>query len=122
MIQINYRDGRPIYEQVRDGFRQLILTGVLPPDTRMPSVRELATSLTINPNTIQRAYTELERQGYIYPVKGRGNFISPAAQIVLKRKEEYTNQLEEKMKEGRDLGIEKEEILKIADRIWREST
>ena len=56
MIQINYRDPRPIYEQLRDGFRQLILTGVLKPDEKMPSVRELAASLAINPNTIQRAY------------------------------------------------------------------
>ena len=60
MISINYRDGRPIYEQVRDGFRQLIITGVLPAGSRMPSVREMASSLTINPNTIQRAYRELE--------------------------------------------------------------
>ena len=122
MIVIDYQDRRPLYEQIVEKYKLLIARGVLESDSQMPSVRALATQLAINPNTIQRAYTELERQGYIYPVKGRGNFISPAAQIVLKRKEEYTNQLEEKMKEGRDLGIEKEEIRKIADRIWREST
>ena len=64
LIQINYRDPRPIYEQVKDGFRRLILKGVLKADERMPSVRELATNLAINPNTIQRAYRELEQEAY----------------------------------------------------------
>ena len=63
MIPVDFRDARPIYEQVRDGFRQLILSGVLPADSRLPSVRELATELAINPNTIQRAYRELEAEG-----------------------------------------------------------
>ena len=72
MIQINYRDPRPIYEQVKDGFRKLIFSGVLRPDERMPSVRELAASLAINPNTIQRAYRELEQEGYICSVPGKG--------------------------------------------------
>ena len=73
MISINYRDGRPIYEQVRDGFRQLILSGALAADERLPSVRELAGQLAINPNTIQRAYRELEAEGYICSVPGRKN-------------------------------------------------
>ena len=60
MIQINYNDARPIYEKVKDSLRRLILTGALPPDSKLPSVRELAVSLSINPNTIQRAYRELE--------------------------------------------------------------
>ena len=75
MININYRDPRPIYEQVTDNFRQLIISGALPPDDQMPSVRELAASLTINPNTIQRAYRELETEGYICSVPGRGSFV-----------------------------------------------
>ena len=82
MININYRDPRPIYEQVKDNFRQLIISGALPPDEKMPSVRELAASLTINPNTIQRAYRELETAGYILSVAGnicsvpgRGSFV-----------------------------------------------
>ena len=75
MININYRDPRPIYEQVKDNFRQLIISGALPPDEKMPSVRELAASLTINPNTIQRAYRELEAEGYICSVPGRGSFV-----------------------------------------------
>ena len=76
MILIDYKDPRPIYEQVVDRFRLLILNGGLKADDKMPSVRMLAMDLSINPNTIQRAYAELERRGYIYTVKGRGNFVS----------------------------------------------
>lgn len=76
MIQIDYRDGRPIYEQVVEGIEQLALRGVLPADSQLPSVRQLATELSINPNTIQRAYGELEQRGVIYAARGRGNFVS----------------------------------------------
>ena len=83
MISLNYRDSRPIYEQVKEGFRNLILTGAMSADEKMPSVRELAASLAINPNTIQRAYRELEAEGYICSLPGRGSFVmdrsSPAA-------------------------------------------
>ena len=72
MITINYRDPRPIYEQIQTELRRLMLTGVLPPGSRLPSVRELAGQLAINPNTIQRAYRELEADGYILSVAGKG--------------------------------------------------
>ena len=76
MIVIDYQNRKPIYEQIVERFQMLIVRGVLEPDSQMPSVRSLATELSINPNTIQKAYTILEQQGYIYPVKGRGNFVS----------------------------------------------
>ena len=76
MIQINYRDSRPIYEQIKDGIRKLIVQGIMQNNEKLPSVRELATSLTINPNTIQRAYRELEAEGYVYTVKGKGCFVA----------------------------------------------
>lgn len=72
MISLNYRDSRPIYEQIRDGLRKLIVTGALSADEKLPSVRALAAQLAINPNTIQRAYNELEGEGYIYSVPGQG--------------------------------------------------
>ena len=65
MIQLNYRDARPIYEQVKDGLRHLVVTGALQAGDKLPSVRALASSLAINPNTIQRAYESLEREGYV---------------------------------------------------------
>lgn len=76
MISINYRDPRPIYEQIQVELQRLMLTGVLPPGSRLPSVRELAGQLAINPNTIQRAYRELEADGYILSVAGKGSFVA----------------------------------------------
>ena len=78
MISINFRDSRPIYEQVKDSLRRLIVSGALSPDEKLPSVRELASQLVINPNTIQRAYRELEHEGYIVSVPGKGSFARQA--------------------------------------------
>ena len=74
MITLNYRDARPIYEQVCDGLRRLIVSGAIADGDKLPSVRALATQLAINPNTIQRAYRELESEGFIYTVPGKGSF------------------------------------------------
>ena len=79
MISLNYLDSRPIYEQIRDGLRKLIVTGALGADEKLPSVRALAAQLAINPNTIQRAYNELEGEGYIYSVPGKGSFAAANA-------------------------------------------
>lgn len=76
MILLDYRDARPIYTQITEGFRGQILAGILEPGERLPSVRELAGQLAINPNTIQRAYRELESQGLILSVPGKGSFVS----------------------------------------------
>ena len=75
MVFLDYRDARPIYTQITDGFRDQILGGILQPGERLPSVRELAAELTINPNTIQRAYRELEANGWIVTVPGKGCFV-----------------------------------------------
>ena len=76
MVILDYRDARPIYTQICDGIREQILSGILRPEDKLPSVRELATQLTINPNTIQRAYRELETEGWIVSVAGKGCFVS----------------------------------------------
>ena len=81
MLQLNYRDPRPIYEQVKSEFRRLILSGALPRGEKLPSVRELAGSLAINPNTLQRAYRELETEGCIISMPGKGSFVADAADI-----------------------------------------
>ena len=75
MISINTRDPRPIYLQIKENLCRLILTGILPEGERLPSVRELAGQLAINPNTIQRAYRELEHEGFIYSMTGKGSFV-----------------------------------------------
>ena len=76
MFQLDYGDSRPLYEQIRDKLRELTLRGLLPPHQQLPSVRDLAAMLTVNPNTIQKAYRELELEGYIYSVRGKGNFVA----------------------------------------------
>ena len=82
MITIDYQSKLPLYEQIAKRFQTLILKGALPPDSQMPSVRSLAMDLSINPNTIQKAYSLLEQERYIYPVKGRGNFVSDTTLLV----------------------------------------
>ena len=81
MISINYRDSKPIYLQIKENLRRLILTGTLPPGSKLPSVRSLAGTLAINPNTIQRAYRELEAEGYIFSIAGKGSFAADTAQL-----------------------------------------
>lgn len=112
MIQINYRDPRPIYEQVRDNFRRLILSGVLPAGSKMPSVREIAASLTINPNTIQRSYRELEAEGLICTVPGKGSFVSEMAQAAGKHKTELLDRLTALSDELRMMGVQDDEIIR----------
>lgn len=87
MISLNYRDARPIYEQVKDGLRHLVVTGALQAGDKLPSVRALASSLAINPNTIQRAYESLEQEGYLYTVAGKGSFAAPQADVKSARRE-----------------------------------
>ena len=120
MININYRDPRPIYEQVKDNFRQLIISGALPPDEKMPSVRELAASLTINPNTIQRAYMQLEQEGLIYPVKGTGNFIADSEEVRKLSKASYTKELKAMIQKGKAMGMNEEELIYIIGECYKE--
>lgn len=111
MIVIDYQNRKPIYEQIVERFQMLIVRGVLELDSQMPSVRSLATELSINPNTIQKAYTILEQQGYIYPVKGRGNFVSGGRNLVEQKKENFFQKLRIVIREGIELGVTKEECV-----------
>lgn len=110
MIQLNYRDGRPIYEQVRDGLRQLLVVGAIQPGDKLPSVRSLAAQLAINPNTIQRAYEVLEQEGYVYSVPGKGSFAARREEIDTTRRQELLAQLDELARELKYLGVTPEEI------------
>ena len=75
MVLLDYRDARPIYAQLISGFQEQMKSGILRAGDKLPSVRELAAQLAINPNTIQRAYQELERDGWIATVAGKGCFV-----------------------------------------------
>ena len=119
MIVIDYQNRKPIYEQIVERFQMLIVRGVLEPDSQMPSVRSLATELSINPNTIQKAYTILEQQGYIYPVKGRGNFVSDSSSLVQQEKDSLLEDVRRLAEEGKELGIQRTEFIQVIDRIYR---
>ena len=111
MVHLDYRDARPIYIQIVDGFRKQILAGALQPGEKLPSVRELAGELSINPNTIQRAYREMEAAGYIQTIPGKGCFVAEdAKQLLGSYKRKQLEQLEQKVHEWKLAGIPLQEI------------
>ena len=108
---IDYQDSRPIYEQIVESFKIQIFKGILQADEQMPSVRSLAMELSTNPNTVQRAYTELERQGFIYTVKGRGNFVKGDDSLKDNKKQEVIDEIVELFVEANSIGITFDEVL-----------
>ena len=112
MLHLDYRDSRPIYEQVQDGLRKLMVAGVLQEGEKLPSVRALAGQLAINPNTIQRAYEAREREGYVYSIGGKGSFVAPRKEVDTGRRDELMKQLDTCVKELLFLGVSKEELLR----------
>lgn len=120
MIVLDYQDRRPLYEQVTEKFRTLIYQGVLPADSRIPSVRQLAMELSINPNTIQRTYMMLEQEGLIYPVKGKGNFVADTQKIQEESKENFRQEFLELVRKGNHTGFEEEELIALVQRGYKE--
>ena len=120
MIVLDYQDRRPLYEQVTEKFRTLIYQGVLPADSRIPSVRQLAMELSINPNTLQRAYMMLEQEGLIYPVKGKGNFVADTQKIQEESKENFRQEFLELVRKGNHTGFEEEELIALVQRGYKE--
>ena len=115
MIILDYKDRRPIYEQIIDKMEELMLLGVLGENEPLPSVRNLAMELSINPNTIQRAYAELERRGYIYTIKGRGSFVSENSTMKENKKMQLLVRVSEMIDEAISLGIPDEEIKRMVE-------
>ncbi len=113
MITVDLRDSRPIYEQIIERVKFLILKGIMLPGTSLPSVRSLAMELSINPNTIQRAYQELERMGYIYSVKGKGSFVSEPSELRKEQKQEVLNEFNESLEKMFEVGFSKEEVINL---------
>ena len=111
MIHLNSRDPRPIYEQIMDNLRRLIISGGVAPGDRLPSVREMAAQLAINPNTIQRAYRELEIEGYLVTLPGKGTFVVEHPGLEARRVESLWQQLERVADELRFAGVTQEELL-----------
>ncbi|HAG10183.1 MAG TPA: GntR family transcriptional regulator [Desulfotomaculum sp.] len=114
MFEIDLRSREPIYEQLVGKIKELIINNVLKPDEQLPAVRVLASELTINPNTIQKAYRELEHRGYIYSIPGKGNFVKPAwLENNAARLIDLSKELKRTVSEMRYLGITDQEIFAL---------
>lgn len=114
MIELDVQSRKPIYEQLMDKFKELMINEVLLEHNQLPSIRLLAQELTINPNTIQKAYKQLESDGYIYTLPGKGNFVAPPKSIKNSLKEvKIRNELEKVLAEAMYIGIEKHEIHRL---------
>ena len=121
MILLDYRDKRPIYEQVVEKLERLIASGGLEELTKMPSVRSLAMELAVNPNTIQRAYAQLEQDGYLYTVAGRGSFVTAESEWKKNLQEKVLAQWQAATREARDMGLEEEELQKQLHQLYEEA-
>jgi len=117
MIKLDYKDNRSIHEQIEDGIKNLIINKALAENEQLPSVRELSLELTVNPNTVQKAYKELENDGFIYSIKGKGNFVAP---VSFAKNSKKINELYENLELGfKALVYLGEDIEKIEDFIKR---
>ena len=120
MIKIDINSSKAIYEQIYDEMTRLILSKALKPDEKMPSVRELAAMIKINPNTIQKAYKSLEEYNYIYTVKGKGNFVKNADEIRSVHIKTMEEQLNSTIRSLKELGLEDEEVIRLVKNILNE--
>lgn len=115
MFDLDVRSRIPIYEQLVEKLKELIIHEVFKTDSQLPSVRTLSKELTVNPNTIQKAYRELELQGYIYSVPGKGSFVSPTLKLTNEKVEKMKDALVKLISEALYLGIKKEDIVSLLD-------
>lgn len=118
MILLDYRDKRPIYEQIVEKLERLIVGGALEPDSKMPSVRSLGVDLAVNPNTIQRAYNQLEQKGYLYTVSGRGSFVAPEREWRDDKKRMMLAEWKQVTMRARESGLSREELIKELEWIY----
>ena len=120
MIKLDYKNDKPLHEQISYGIKELIISGVLKTDEQLPSVRELSVSLTVNPNTVQRAYRTLETDGIIYSVRGKGNFVSKIETVNSSQINAFYTALESTVKELCYLGEDEKNILNVVKNIYIE--
>lgn len=120
MFQLDFKDRRPLYEQIKEKMKLLIINGVLKANEKIPSVRELAQILTINPNTIQKSYKDLETEGFIYSIRGKGSFVTPLDDTVNQNRcNELMADLEKITAELMYLNVQKEQIIFCIETIFQ---
>lgn len=122
MFQLDIGDHRPLYEQIKEKIKFLIIGGILHDGDRIPSVRELAVDMTINPNTVARAYRELENDGFIYSQKAKGYFVSPRERIEKGSRDELTVRFTDAARELMYRGAACEELCEILHNIYKGGT
>lgn len=120
MIRLDYKNDKPLHEQITQGIKELIICGVLAPNDQLPSVRELSVSLTVNPNTVQRAYKALETDGVIYSIRGKGNFVAESHEADNRTLDKLYFSLAEIVRELAFYGESEEKILKTTTNILKE--
>lgn len=120
MIKIDYKNDKPLHEQITFGIKEIIISGILKPDEQLPSVREMSVELTVNPNTVQRAYKTLEADGIIYSVRGKGNFVANVSNVSHDKTCALYEVLEKTVKELAFLGEEEENIKNVIKNIYIE--
>lgn len=118
MIVIDYRDKRPLYEQVYDKLEHLIVCGALESNTKLPSVRSLAMDLSVNPNTIQRAYAQLEQAGYIYSVVGRGNYVTDSQEWRNNKYASLEKELYSQLVKAAEAGLPLEIVQNLVNQVY----
>ena len=118
MIQIDPRSRTPIYEQLVDGIAKLVVSGAMEADGAVPSVRALAAELSVNPNTVQKAFAELERRGILCSVPGKGRFVNgDVAVLRTKQEEKWLEALAAEVKKAVSMGVSRKRIIALAEEI-----
>lgn len=113
MINLDYQSRKPIYMQIVDGIERYVALGILKPEQQIPSIRDMATDLGVNPNTIKKAYSVLEQRGVIVTLSTKGTYITLKTDNVLNKKiEDKINEIKKHMAELEKLGLDKKEIIK----------
>ena len=120
MLKLDYKNPKPLHEQISFGIKELIINGIFKTDEQLPSVRELSVQLTVNPNTVQRAYKDLEAEGIIYSVRGKGNFVLAVSETESVQTESLYDQLQKTIKELAYLGESEEDIKNVVKNIFIE--
>lgn len=121
MITLDLQSRLPIYEQLKSKITELVMLGELVPDTQLPSVRTFARDLGVNPNTVQKAYQELEREGIIYSVAGRGSYINPEINLTEQLRNEQLKNITNAAKQAKSCGIVKQRVLDAVDKAYEEN-
>ncbi len=120
MIKLDYKSDKPLHEQISQGLKDLVICGALQKDEKLPSVRDLSVSLTVNPNTVQRAYRSLEAEGMIYSIRGKGSFVASIPDADTKTLNELYENLEKTVRELVFYGEEKQALTNVLNRIFEE--